>query len=121
MTTFHQVIEEYNPDKEYSIPIRNQVANCLSLMKKGEQFRTFDFAREHIHELSSKNKFDTARYVVTHSLRVARKIGMVEEVEENHSSFAEFCQLETILHLKSQLRGSRYKHSASKSSILLKR
>ena len=113
MTTFHQVIEEYNPDKEYSIPIRNQVANCLSLMKKGEQFRTFDFAREHIHELSSKNKFDTARYVVTHSLRVARKIGMIEEIEENHSSFAEFCQLETVLHLKSQLRGSRYKHSES--------
>jgi len=44
-------------------------------MKKGEQIRTFEFARKHIQELSSKNKFDTARYVVTHSLRIAKKIG----------------------------------------------
>lgn len=114
MTTIHQVIEEYNPEKEYPIRIRNQIANCLSLMKKGKQFRTFEFAREHTQELSPKNKFDTARYVVTHSLRIARRIGMVKEVEDsNYSSFEEFCQLETILHLKSQLRGSRYKHPES--------
>jgi len=73
---FCQVIEEFNSEKQYPVHIRNQIVNCLSLMKKGEQIRTFEFARKRIQELSSKNKFDTTRYVVTHSLRIARKIGI---------------------------------------------
>jgi len=112
---FYQVIQEFNPEKQYPVHIRNQIANCLSLMKKNEQFRTYDFARKHQGKLSPKNKFDTAKFVVIHSLRVARKIGMIKQVNPNPNQlpFEEFCKLETVQNLKSQLRGSRYKHKES--------
>jgi hypothetical protein len=31
---FYQVIEEFNPEKQYPVHIRNQIVNCFSLMKK---------------------------------------------------------------------------------------
>ena len=32
----YQVIEKFNPDKDYKIPIRPQYAKCLASMSKGE-------------------------------------------------------------------------------------
>jgi len=58
---------------------------------------------------------DTARFVVIHSLRVAKKIGMVQEYNPNPDqlTFEEFCKLETVQHMKNQIRGSRFKHKES--------
>lgn len=107
----YQVIDEFNPDKEYSVKIRKGIAQCLSLMKKGELIRPSEFAQKHHKKITRKDNVLASIQAVSLSIKTGKQIGVIKEVNTEPISFEEFRELETVKHFVSQLRKSRFKHS----------
>ena len=110
---YYTVIEEFDSQKDYGFPIREQYAKCLSVLKKGQKINLKEFIKQHFNEFTRKPRsYDTNREVIYHSFGVAKKIGVVEKINSNKDNmpFKEFCKLNSVQYYIEQLRGSRYKN-----------
>jgi len=106
----YEVKEDYSPEKNYQVHLRNKITTCLSLMRKGDQFQPIEFARKHQTQLTTSSDLYVAKNIVSKTVSIAKKIGLIEQIESKDISFKDFCNLETVLHFKRQLRKSHFKH-----------
>jgi len=106
----YQIQDEYCPEKQYDVHIRKQIATCLSLFKKGEQIHIYEFARKYQNQLTKSDDLEVARNVVGKSVAIGKQLGFITKVESEHISFENFLKIDTVSHLKNQLRKNRYKH-----------
>jgi len=57
----YEVKEDYSPEKNYPVHLRNKITTCLSLMRKGEQFQPIEFARKYQTQLTTSSDLYVAK------------------------------------------------------------
>lgn len=113
--TLVEVIEEFDPTKDYGIEIRKQYRMCLSVLKKGEKINPNEFIQNHLNKFTHGTKsFKTNREAVYHAFWIGKKIGILKSLPQEESgvyiSFDDFCNLDSVSYFIDQLRESRYRN-----------
>ena len=111
----YQVLEEYNP-KKHHVKLRPSWIKCIELLKKGDTFEPMTMIIENADYFSSpdaKSKIVASKHVVSNTLRIARELGIIKEVESDIISFENFCELESIKYMSEQLRDAKTKYLKS--------
>ena len=114
----YEVLQEYDPKKHGELT--KMQSRCLSLMKQGDIFEPKDLINDNMDYLStfvSKNKKYSASHTVFDTLKIAKGLGIIREVDDNPVSFDEFCQIESISYFADQLRGSKNKNLEEKRKV----
>lgn len=118
--SYLDVVEEFDPARNYELKIRPQYVRCLSILKKGDRINLKEFIESHLNEFTNGIKsFKTNREAIAHSFWIGRKIGILRPVPQQEVmaiSFDEFCKLETISYFLDQLRDSHVKNLAAKNN-----
>ncbi|HEY4680331.1 MAG TPA: hypothetical protein VIH04_03590 [Nitrosarchaeum sp.] len=83
----YQVMDKFDPDKDYPVKIRKGIALCLSMMKKGETIRSSEFAQKHHKKLTKKDNALASIQAVSLNIRTGKKIGVIKEVNTEPISF----------------------------------
>jgi len=108
----YQVLEEYNP-KKHNVSLRPSQRKCFELLKKGDIFEPkimiVDNA-EYFATASCKDHLNASKHAVFSTLRIARSLGIIKEVDTGVISFNDFCQLESLKYFSEQLRGTKNKY-----------
>lgn len=103
----YQVIESFDPKKDYGIKFPNRFKTALLDFKPGEEFRPRDIA----------NKLPVSNQTLAYdTITLGIKIGILKQIETEPTAFNDFCKLDTVSYCADQLRGSKYKHQEVKSS-----
>jgi len=79
----YQVIQEFDPTKDYGISIRPKEAQCLSLLRKGQSVIQKQFVED------NQNKFKSFRiypHLVCCSFGTGEKIGILKYTSEKQIS-----------------------------------
>lgn len=103
----YQVIESFDPMKDYGIKLHNRFKTALSEFKEGEEFRPKDIASK-LPVSNQTLAYDT--------ISLGIKIGILKLIEIEPSSFNEFCKLDTVQYFADQLRGNKFKHKEVSSA-----
>ena len=108
----YQVIEEFELDKHSQSKMTPSVIKCLKLFKKGTEFQPKQFIEENADYLTSrsKDKVNACQALVSKSLKFGRELGIIKLVQKNPLTYQEFCEIESIKYMASQLRGSKTKN-----------
>ena len=97
----YQVIESFDPQKDYGIKLANRFKNTLSEFQEGKEFRPKEIA----------SKLPTSNQTLAYdTITLGIKIGILKLVETEPSSFDEFCKFDTVQYFADQLRGNKFKH-----------
>lgn len=113
--TLVEVIEEFDPVKDYGIEIRKQYRMCLSVLKKGQKINPNEFIKSNLNRFThGKKSFKTNREAVYHAFWIGKKVGILKPLsrEESgvHNSFDNFCNPESVSYFIDQHRESRYRN-----------
>lgn len=109
-----QVIQEFDPTKDYGISIRPKEAKCLSLLRKGQSVIQKEFVED------NQNKIESLKirpHLVCKTFATGQKIGILKYHSEKQTPFDEFCKQETIAYCLRQLRSSKFKNIKEKSML----
>ncbi|SMH71159.1 protein of unknown function [Candidatus Nitrosotalea okcheonensis] len=75
--TLVEVIEEFDPVKDYGIEIRKQYRMCLSVLKKGQKINPNEFIKSNLNRFThGKKSFKTNREAVYHAFWIGKKVGI---------------------------------------------
>ena len=112
MTKQFQVLENFDPNKNYPINVQTRFKKCIALFKQGDILTQVEFAKQHQEELGIRVKGNesNALWITRKGFQIGQKIGIIKEVEIHSISFKDFCQFETVVYFAKQLRGVRYKN-----------
>lgn len=97
----YTVLEDYDPEKKYSISVQNKACNILSVLKKGDKFTPREFfEKEEVKKCllgikTKKNK----KSVIFRILKVGIDIGILKRESSgvhNVISFDDFCSIPEI-------------------------
>jgi len=112
MTKQFQVLEDFDPNKNYQTKVQKRFQKCMSLFDKGDIISQVEFAKKHQDELGIRVKGNetNALWISRRSFEIGQKIGIIQEVQKNPISFKEFCDFETVAYFAKQLRGVKYKN-----------
>lgn len=108
----YNVLENYDPEKDYGIKIQGRLEKCLKLLNKGETVSQSETNQRFQKQLGKDGEFneDTVRWLISRGFSVGEKIGLLEQLDKPAISFKEFCELETVEYFAKQLRGSKFKN-----------
>ena len=97
----YQVIESFDPQKDYGIKLAHRFKNTLSEFQEGKEFSPKEIA----------SKLPTSNQTLAYdTITLGIKIGILKLVETEPSSFDEFCKFDTVQYFADQLRGNKFKH-----------
>jgi len=108
--TLYQVIKKYNPKTNYNKKIRNQDCKILSLLEQDEKFTVADVANKSIKRTMKTTNQNTIEDNITRALRVGKSLGIIQKLQVEPITLAEFKQLETIKALQDSLKKSKIIH-----------
>lgn len=118
MTKTFQVLERFDPKKDYGVKIQPRFSKCLGLLQKGQVVSQIPFARVHQSELTTrKDSFANSEWIVRKSFQLGQKIGVINEVDDFPISFWEFCLFETVEYYSRQLKCKPYKNLKTKRKL----
>jgi len=107
-----QVILEFDEGKDYGFSIRPRHKTCLLLLQKNQTFSPGDFIT---HNFDKVGKQDTPtkqrRDIFYQSFSIAKKIGLIKELNDYPISFRDFTNLETVQYFTEQLRQDKRKNT----------
>ena len=107
----YEVVEKFDPTKDYGIHIRNAVSKCLISFEKGAKIVPKTVIEKNLNKFNRGNATLVSNKVLIHKcFSVGRQIGMLRLVESNQITLEEFYKLETVRYFKDQLRSHRYKN-----------
>ncbi len=117
---YYTVVEEFDSKKDYGIEIREQYAECLSVLKKEQKVNPLEIAQKYLNSFTKKpRKFETNKDIAYHSFGIANKIEMLKKLPKIQKDVVmapeQFYKLETIHYFIRQHRGSRYKNIKPKN------
>jgi len=104
----YEVISDYKPSKKTHLT-PNQI-KCISLFKKGIRFEPKQMIQDNIEFLSdekAKDRYHATEAMVFGTLRIAKGLGIIKEIDDKPISFNDFCALESVSYFADQLRGSK--------------
>ena len=76
-----QILEDFDSEKEYEIPIRKQIATVLKELKKDKQYQLSDLILKYDGVVTKKKNLPNTKDVFKHVMNVGKKIGMIQEVQ----------------------------------------
>lgn len=118
MYKVYQVLKKFNPNKDHGFDIRPQYARCLEAITRDEKVNANEFAKNHRGEfVTRKNTMEANLAVVHKAISIGKKLGILQEVPTASTPilYKDFCELETIAHFRSQLRGSNRRNTKAKT------
>ncbi|WP_428323708.1 hypothetical protein [Nitrosopumilus sp.] len=116
MHKVYQILKKFNPKKDYGFDIRPQYARCLEVMCNDDKVNANEFAKKHRGEfVTRKNTMEANLAVVHKAISFGKKLGLLQEIPTDSTPilYKDFCQLETVSHFRSQLRGSNRRNTKS--------
>ncbi len=111
MSVVYNVIDEYSEQKHGSLEFPFRIKKCIMTFKKGDQFQPKDFLQKHgsiFTKNGSVNK--SSQTTLSYAIKFGRENGILEKIETESISFADFQNLETVSYFTNQIRGSKYKN-----------
>jgi hypothetical protein len=106
----YKVIATFDPKKNYGIHLGASAIRCLSSFKVNQTFVPKEFISQNRITKRPSSKPRSNQIAFYKIIRIAKKIGLIEQVCEPGMSFEQFCNLDTIKLYKSQLSVSRFKN-----------
>lgn len=82
MRPLYEVIEEYDPDKNYQIHITPTVAKYLTLLKKGQKIEPRKFIQDNIEGATVKASAKLAERMIYTGFRNWKEIGFVKKYRD---------------------------------------
>ncbi|GKS67209.1 hypothetical protein YTPLAS73_07560 [Nitrosarchaeum sp.] len=108
------VIKEFDDKANYGMKIPEQVSQCLSILKKGEQFTINDFINKHLNEFTIKNtNKSTNQCLIYKAFGIGEKIGLIQETKTPGLTLDEFVKLESVEYFLEHYSKSHYKNISS--------
>ena len=107
----YQVLEEFN-SKKHNVSLTSQQAKCFKLFKKGDVIKPKTFIEtnaDYFKTSACREPKNASKYAVNTSLRIAKDLGIIVEVNDKPIQFKDFLELESIRYFNDQLRGSKNK------------
>ena len=111
-----EIIEKFDPKKDYKIPIRKQVFTVLSELEKGKQYRLVELVEKYDGVITKKKNLQSTRQVFKHMMNIGKEIGVIKEITDYAISFENFCELDTVSYLRRQLKETKFNLSENKES-----
>lgn len=109
--TVYEVVEKFDPTRDYGIHIRGAFSKCLASFEKGERLVPKKVIEKNLNRFGRGNATLASNKVLIHMcFSVGRKIGMLRLIEPDKMALEEFYRLETVSYFKDQLRSHRYKN-----------
>ena len=106
-----QVIKEFDPNTDYGINISDQVSQCLSTLKKGEEFTINDFVNNHLNEFTTKKTSkSTNQHLIYKSFRIGEEIGIIQQAKQKGLTLDEFIKLESVQYFLDHYSKTHYKN-----------
>lgn len=110
-----EILENFDPKKDYGIPIRKQVFTVLSELEKGKQYRLVELIEKYDGIITKKKNLQSTRQVFKHMMKIGKEIGIIKEVVDYAISFENFCQLDTVSYMRRQLKETKFKNPEAKT------
>jgi len=105
----YQVLAEFDP-KIHTIHLTKTETKCIKLLKKGSVFQPKTMITDNIENLTNeltRDKHHATSCMVFKTLKIAKGLGIIVEVDDKPISFDGFCNLESVSYFADQLRGSK--------------
>lgn len=107
-----QIISEFKQKKDYGFPIRPRHQTVLSLLKKDQTFIPGDFITDNFNKVGKQDTpTKQRRDIFYQGFSIAKKIGLIEELNDYPISFRDFTNLETVQYFTEQLRQDKRKNT----------
>jgi len=110
-----EILEDFDPNKNYKTHIRKQIATVLSKLQKGKQYKLAELIQENDGIVTKKKNIKTTRDVYKQAMKVGRDIGIIKDVIETPISFDNFCELDTVSYMRRQLKQTKFKNPQAKT------
>jgi len=107
----YQVLELYNPQKDYGKKVQTRFCKVLSLLVPGTIVTQDELVQTWNKEFKkSQTKDSNTIWLVSRAFRLGKSIGILKEREDLRLPYEEFCKLESVSYYAKQLRGSKIKN-----------
>jgi len=110
-----EILNDFNPDKNYKIHIRKQISLVLSKLEKGSQYQLAELIDEWDGIVTKKKNLASTRDVFKQVMRVGKDIGIIKEVIHEPISFDNFCKLDTVSYMRRQLKQTKFRNEEAKT------
>jgi len=110
-----EILENFDPKKDYHIPIRKQVHTILSELEKGQQYRLVELVEKYDGVITKNKNLNSTRQVFKHMMKIGKEIGIIKEVVDYAISFDNFCELDTVSYMRRQLKETKFKNPQAKT------
>ena len=108
-----QITHEFDDSKDYGLSIQGgMVKRVLSDLKVGEKYLLNDLVLKY-NKIFKHGNLQNTRGVFKNIMKKGKEIGMITEIMTEPISFPDFCNLETVAYMRSQLKETKVKHKES--------
>ncbi len=108
-----QILKSYDSQKDYGIPIQGRMVKIiLSELESGKQYLLNDLVLKYNKKFNHKN-LENTRGVFKNVMKKGKEIGIIKEVQVEPITFDNFCKLESVDYMRSQLKETKTKHAGS--------
>lgn len=108
-----RVIKELDPFSG-SGGMSEQVKQCLSVLRKGEEFTINDFVNKHLNEFTiTATSKASNQHLIYKAFKIGEKLGLVEEAKPKGLTLDEFIELESVKYFLDHYSKSHYKNIKS--------
>lgn len=110
-----EILEKFDPKRDYHVSIRKQVFTVLSELEKGKQYRLSELIEKYDGVITKKKNLISTRQVFKHMMKIGKEIGVIKEVVDYAISFENFCELDTVSYMRRQLKETKFKNPEAKT------
>lgn len=110
-----EILENFDPKKNYKIHIRKQISKVLSKLEKDKQYQLFDLIQKYDGVITKTKNLSNTQDVFKQVMKVGKQIGIIREVDDKPISFENFCKLDSVSYMRKQLTQTKYKNQEAKT------
>ena len=110
-----EILEDFDPNKNYKIHIRKQIVAVLLKLEKGKQYKLAELIAENDGLFTKQKNLRNTRDVYKQAMRVGRNIGIIKDVIKTPISFENFCKLDTVFYMRRQLKQTKFQNPQAKT------
>ena len=110
-----EILEEFDPNKNYKTHVRKQIAMVLSKLEKDKQYKLVELIEEYDGVVTKKKNLASTRDVFKQAIKIGKEIGIIKEVVDVPISFDNFCELDTVSYMRRQLKQTKFRNPQAKT------
>lgn len=110
-----EILDNFDDSKKYDIHVRKQIANVLSRLEKGNQYKLAELVEQFDGVITKKKNLATIRDVLKQVMKIGKEIGIIREIISEPVSFENFCNLDTVSYMRIQLKQTKFRNEQAKT------